>query len=772
MAKTLSPFDQKVSNFGHWLIKWRWLVLIFTIMAAVGIGSGGKNLVFTNDYRVWFSPENPQLKAFELMQDTYARNDNVYIMLMPKSGNAFDKNTLNAVLDLTEKGWQIPFSSRVDSVTNYQYTYAEDDDMIVEDLVYTTDGLTDEDFERIKTIATNEVLLKHRLVSESGHVVAVNITVQMPGADTTKEVPIIVDASRKILAEMREKYPDIAFIDTGVMMMNAAFPEASFADMATLVPAMYLAILVGVLLFTRSISATFATLIVIVFSIMVAMGSAGFAGVRLTPPSATAPLLIMTLAVADCVHFLITMLHNMRKGMAKNDAIVESLRINFMPIFLTSITTAIGFLSMNFSDAPPFRDLGNITAIGVLAAFVFSVVLLPVLTSILPIKQKRQPAGTVQVMDKVANFVIAKRTPLLIVFSVLIVFLTFNVTKNELNDQFVEYFDETIEFRTNTDLVSEHLSGLYFIDYSLDTKEAGGISEPTYQRNLESFADWLRNQPEVVHVNTYTEVMKRLNKNMHGDDPAFHKIPNQRDLAAQYLLLYEMSLPYGLDLNNQINVKKSATRMSVTLKTVTSNEIIQLDVNAQNWLAQNAPNITASAASPGLMFSHIGKRNIDSMLIGTTLAIFLISALLIFALGSKKYGFISLIPNLVPALMAFGLWGLFVGQVGLAVSVVASMTLGIVVDDTIHFLSKFLRAKREQNLSTEDAIRYAFHTVGMALTVTTIVLGVGFMILAQSPFSLNADMGILTATTIVIALIIDFFFLPPLIMLLDKKSKQ
>ena len=444
MAKSLSPLDQKVSNFGHWLIKWRWLVLIFTILATLGIGSGAKNLVFTNDYRVWFSAENPQLNAFELMQDTYARNDNVFIMLLPKSGTVFDKNTLDAVLELTEKGWQIPYSSRVDSISNYQYTYSEDDDMIVEDLVTETEGLTDKDYERIKNIATNEVLLKHRLVSASGHATGVNITVQMSGPDTTKEVPIIVTAVRKILKEMRAKYPDIKFVETGVVMMNSAFPEASYADMATLVPGMYLAILIGVLIFTRSITATFATLIVSIFSIMVAMGSAGFAGIRLTPPSATAPLLIMTLAVADCVHFLITMIHNMRKGLTKNDAIVESLRINFMPIVLTSVTTAIGFLSMNYSDAPPFRDLGNITAIGVFAALVFAVVLLPILSSILPIKQKLHSGGKVEIMDKMADFVIAKRKPLLVFFSILIIFLGFNVTKNELNDQFVEYFDKTM----------------------------------------------------------------------------------------------------------------------------------------------------------------------------------------------------------------------------------------------------------------------------------------------------------------------------------------
>ena len=160
------------------------------------------------------------------------------------------------------------------------------------------------------------------------------------------------------------------------------------------------------------------------------------------------------------------------------------------------------------------------------------------------------------------------------------------------------------------------------------------------------------------------------------------------------------------------------------------------------------------------------------MLAGTIIALVLISLVLILALKSLKYGLLSLIPNLVPAGMAFGIWAIFNGQVGLSVSVVIAMTLGIVVDDTIHFLSKYLRARREEGLNTPDAIRYAFSTVGEALLITTIVLTAGFMILAQLNFSLNADMGLMTAITICIALFVDFFFLPPLLIWFDKRQKN
>jgi len=448
---------------------------------------------------------------------------------------------------------------------------------------------------------------------------------------------------------------------------------------------------------------------------------------------------------------------------------LESLRINLQPIMITSLTTAIGFLSMNFSDAPPFRDLGNVVAIGVVASFLFSMALLPALMLLLPVHQKTGAGRSAPFMDALANLVVQRHKQILLLMVILVAGLIAFVPQNELNDEFVKYFDERVPFRVDTDHTTEHLTGLYNISYSLGAGEQGGISEPAYLQKLEEFAHWFRAQPEVMHVSTLSDTMKRLNKNLHGDDPDWYQLPDKRELAAQYLLLYEMSLPYGLDLNNQINVDKSATKLDVSIESISSNQTIALEARAQHWLQENAPaSMQAHGASPSVMFSHIGKRNIRSMLVGTTVALVLISFILVFALRSLRIGLISIIPNLVPAGMAFGLWGLLVGQVGLALSIVAGMTLGIVVDDTVHFLSKYLRARREEGLSAPDAVRYAFHTVGTALWTTSAVLMAGFLVLVYSPFELNSGMGLLTAITIGFALLADFLLLPTLLMVLDK----
>jgi predicted RND superfamily exporter protein len=501
------------------------------------------------------------------------------------------------------------------------------------------------------------------------------------------------------------------------------------------------------------------------------MGTAGWMGFKLTPPSASAPTLILTLAVADCVHYLVTFYQNLRKGMDRQAAVIESIRINFSPIFLTSVTTAIGFLSLNASDAPPFRDLGNITAMGVMFAFFLAVTFLPAFTAVMPARAKLRDEKKATTMDGFANFVINFRRPLFWGMGVIMIGLALVAPKNELNDVFVHYFDESVPFRAEVDEITEKLSGLYIVDFSVDSKEEGGVSSPAFLADVEKFENYLLGLPEVQHVSAITETMRRLNRSMHGDDQAYYKLPESRELSAQYLLLYEMSLPYGLDLNNQINFDKSTTRISATLETISTQEMLRIEQESVEWMNVNTPSISTIPSGPTIMFSHIGMRNIISMLSGTGIALVLISLILVFALRSVKFGAVSLIPNIAPALMAFGVWGMLVGEVGLAVSVVVAMTLGIVVDDTIHFLSKYLRARRERGMNAEDAIRFAFNTVGVALTVTTIVLVAGFMVIAQSNFQVNSQMGLLTAITIAIALIVDFLFLPALLLLVDGDKK-
>jgi outer membrane lipoprotein-sorting protein len=347
------------------------------------------------------------------------------------------------------------------------------------------------------------------------------------------------------------------------------------------------------------------------------------------------------------------------------------------------------------------------------------------------------------------------------------------VPRIDLNDEFVEYFDYRVQFRHDAEFAVDNLNGIYLIEWSVEADESGGISEPVYLERLEAFTDWLRAQAEVMHVYSYTDVVKRLNRNMHGDDPAWHRLPKDRELAAQYLLLYELSLPYGLDLNDRINIDKSATRVTASLQNISTVETRDFLRRSDAWLAEHQPPaMQAEPTGANVMFSYISKRNIESMLGGNVLAVVLIAGIIVLALRSVGLGALSLIPNAVPILMTFGVWSILVGQVGMAAATVSATSLGIVVDDTVHFLTKYRRARREKGFDRPGAIRYAFETVGQAILSTTVILAVGFSVLALSTFRINSQMGLLTAMAIVLALVVDLLLLPALLMIGHKAGEK
>lgn len=762
------------ARFADFVLRNRLWVVLISVGTVLGLSAGAGRLQFNNDYRYFFGKENPQLKEYDRIEKVYNRVDSAIIVVEPQDGELFKPATLDAVRTLTQRAWQTPFSTRVNSLTNFQHTEARGDDIVVRDLVAGEDALNAATVERTREIAMHEPLLMNSLLTERADMTAVIVETTVPN-QSPDEIPEVAAHVRKMAADFERDFPGHKTYLSGDVFMATSFAEAGQNDMAVLTPLMYLLILAVLALLLRSMASVAATLLIVLFSVLAAMGFAGWTGIPLTAPSALAPTIVLTMAIADSVHFLLTMLARMRAGAGKNEAIVESLRVNFQPIFLTSLTTAIGFLSLNFSDSPPYNDLGNIAAAGVLVAWALSVSLLPVLMSLLPMrvrvsKQQKTGVSIESIFGHAANWVSARSRAVAGVIVVIAAFLFLAIPRVQINDQFVHFFDKSFQFRNDTDYMMENVAGMYRIEFSIPSRGAQGVTEPEYLRELAEFSDYLREDERVLFVSTFSDTMKRINRTMHGDDPGYYRVPDDQQQAAQYLLLYELSLPMGLDLNNMIDVDRSATRLYATIN-LTSGEALRLAQDAEGWMRENFPDYMQSIASGGMiMFSHITERNIEGMLQGTILAFFLITLTMIFALRSVKYGLISLVPNLIPAGMAFGVWTLAVGEIGFSVSVVGAATLGVIVDDTVHFLSKYVQHRRETGASAEEGVRYAFRNVGPALLITSIVLALGFTVMSFSPFKLNMTLGVLSALTIIFAFVVDMLLLPAILLFVDGRS--
>ncbi len=759
-------------RYANWIIKYRWLVAVVTLVVMISAAAGITKLGFSTDARVFFSESDPRLESLNKLEAIYNKDDSVIFVLAASPGDAdiFTRKTLSAIINLTEASWQIPYSSRADSLTNLQHTTVEEDDLIVADLVTDPNSLSETELEKIKDIALNEPIIIDWLISKTGHVAGVQTTIVKPleGPDVTTEIAIYID---KMAEEFRKANPDIPLYVTGTVSFDQAFAAQSQNDPVTLIPLMFIVMVIFLLISFRSLTATLITVVVIVLSALSAMGLAGWLGIVLTSPSAMAPVIILTLAVADSVHIITATFRKMGEGESRRDALRYSLDSNFWPVIITSLTTAAGFLSLNSSDSTPFRDLGNISAMGVSAALLNSLLLLPALIAILPFKVSLRKANHSTIAERIGVFVVAKRKFLFIATPIVMLFVTVGISQITLDDNFRHYFDESYVVRTDADFIEENLMGLDVLEFSIDAGGEGAVNEPAYLKRLEAFTAWWYRQPKVAHVSSIVDIHKKLNRTMHEGNADYYKIPETRELAAQYLLLYEMSLPYGMDLNNQIDLDKTSSRLRVYLNGASAKDIRALEADGNAWIdahPQGAGIEATRATGLSIIFSHISETNIHNMLGGTLTALLIISLMLAFIFRSLRLGLISLVPNIIPALMAFGLWGYVFGEVGLAVSVVTAISLGIVVDDTVHIMAKYLRARRA-GVGPEEAVRHSIRNAGSAVITTSVILIAGFAVMTLSGFTVNSSMGILTASAVAFALLADLLFLPPLLIFIDKR---
>ena len=747
----------------------RWVTIAASLLVMLALAAGAARLETVDvDVRNHFGGDDAHIVALELLEDTYALSDAALVVAAPQAGTIFTREALAAIEALTDRLWQTPWVTRVDSLANYQHSEGFEDELVVEQLVRDAATLTGGELKRIEEIALATDEVAGRFVSRDGRIAGLVVSVALPDgrAERQRAKVEVTDFLRRTAAESRQEHADIDYHLTGELVLNRAMREAIDDDTGVLAPIVLATMLLAAVVLLRSVWGTAAIVLMLAAVLGSGVGFTGWTGMKFFGESAAALFVMMAVTVAHSVHVIEGMLAGLRQGMDRRQAAIHSVRTNGWAVFLTSLTTAIGFLSLNFADMPPFRVMGNMVAFGVMCAFLYAVTLLPAFLSAVPMRSRPERAGKAGFFDRFGRFVVSRRTVLLCGFGLLVVVLVAGISRIELKENWLELLDESYEFRRSTDFVSKNFAGVETYEYSLSAGEAGGVTDIGYLNRVDAFAAWYRAQPEVSHVFAISDIMKRLNRNLHADDPDEYRLPEDSDLAAQYLLLYEFSLPVGRDLNNLIDVDRSSTRMTVVLKSLSTAEKIALDDRAQAWLRDNAPGMETGATGVALVGAHSIQRNIEGMLLGTVIAMGLVSLLLLLVFRSVRLGVISLIPNFVPAAMAMGLWGYAVGEVGVAASVVTAIAFGIVVDDTIHFMTKYVSA-RKSGLLPSESVQSAFRSVGRALFATTVVFGLGFMVFAASGLVTNQALGLLVGMTVIIALLADFLFLPPLLMALD-----
>jgi predicted RND superfamily exporter protein len=747
------------SRASRWLLA---LVLLLTLVSAAGLTRMG----LASDYRIFFDEDDSDLLRLEQMQDTYSTTDNVFIMIEPPAdAGVYNADTLRLVHELTQALWRLPHVSRVDSLTNFPYSSADGDDILIEELVYELDEINPQRIDFIAAAAGQERDLVGNLVTADGRYTAINVTTRLPGLDNKAEVLAVTDGVDELIAAYQVAHPEHRFYQTGVVEMNGAFFKAAKKDFVTLIPLMIVFVLISAGLILGSPAAAGAILAIVVLALCGSLGMAGWLGIRLSAPSISAPIIMFTVIVASAIHILSYIKRQIAAGLPRHEAVLQSYQRNIKPITVSHLTTIVGFLAMNFSDSPPFRDLGNIVALGVLFSLLLTVTVLPQL--LLRLRFSARATAITRLferMSRLSGWVIRCRRPILWLMLPLALAVAALSPLNALNDDLIRYFDKSQTFRADSERIDQHFSGIYTIDYSLSATQQNGIFGPDFLRFMEQFDAWLLEQPEVVTTSSPLHRIKDLNRLMNGGDAAFYRLPADATTAAQQFLLYEMSLPFGRDVTHQVSFNKSSAKLTARLQNLSSLGLIAFEERAQGWLRQHQPAaIEIYHSSPAVIFAHIGESNIISLLEGASLAFVVISIMLTLVFGSFYIGLLSLIPNLLPVAAAFGFWYGINGQISMGLAGVSAMAIGIIVDDTVHFIYQYINGLK-RGLTPEDSVRETFSKTMGGIVISSLLLVVGFLLLSTSAFEKNAQMGMLTSITIVLALIFDLLLLPALVL--------
>jgi hypothetical protein len=759
----------KSNRLGRWVLEWRLAIIVISVLVTALLATGIPRLSFNPDTRSFFGPNNPERLALDRVEQKYTQATNVILILTPKDGNIYSPAFLKLNRELTQKAWRIPYAFRVDSLTNFQELKADGEDLKVAQLLPREAEVDDAVATSVRQRAQGNNELVNRLVSPKGDVTAINIYINRP-RKSNAEVGEIAAYARLLAADVEKQHPVEVRI-TGGTMGDLAFAEAGQRDVITLVPLMTVAILGILLIGMRSWTVTFVTSVVIALTVIASMGIFGWSGSVLTTVTAAAPAVIMTLFFADCVHFVMSAVQQQTHGRSREVAIVETIRLNLMPTLIKTATTVIGFLSLNFSDSPPLNQLGNIVAVGSLIGCALTVTLIPALLSYMRLPVMPEGGLVHGVLSSTAAWIVQRNRRFLYGFLALFPLAIALIPTLNIDDNFVRYFDRSFAFRRDTDYLEQRLTGLHALIFSVPSGKAEGISDPAYLKKLDAFAEFYRGQKHVAHVTSLADIVKRLNKAMNNDDPAFETIPDSKQLIAQYLMLYELSLPAGQDLTTIVDVGRAESLITIRLTDVTSKSIIALADAGEKWLEANAAQQSTIATGLSVVYSHITERNIQAMIGGTAISVLLVSLLMGFALRNWKHGLISLVVNLTPAGIAFGLWALTGSEVNLAISVVTALTYGIVVDDTVHTMTKYRWAREVYGLAPDAAARETLTYTGGAVMLSSAALGLGFALLGFSSFNITAVMGVLSALIIGLAAVAEMLLLPGLLIMFDKEKR-
>jgi predicted RND superfamily exporter protein len=785
----IGTLNRAFARIAGWSYDHRWFVMLACLALLAGAQHLAGQARIDNSYEAYFDPADPIFTAYEKYRDDFGSDEVSYILYEAPGyeHGPWNLDVMRRIVELTQTlEDEVPFIYEVKTLANAELTLGVPGGIDIRELADEFPE-TQAELLALRDLYLAKPMFVGGLTSESGEHGAIIIEMDRSSTDPVAAIqldpdagwgmdnlyPQVTDAAiEEILA--RPEYAGIEFFHSGDVPLNAVYNRLIDGELQLLAQIASGVIAVILVLFFRSLLGIVGPILIVQAGVILCIALLALLGWKIDMGFSNVPTLLVAIGVAHSVHIISEFRALFAELGDRREALVQSLYLVGTPCLLAALTTAVGFGSMSFVPIKSIAHQGVVSSFGVMATYALSLTLLMALLSF---GSKTPKAGTSEAararakggrwmqqgLAAVAEFNVRHRIALLSVFAVIFAVSAVGLTKIQVDSNWLDDFSYDMPIKANTEHVDEVMGGTTNLIYLFDSGEPEGIKEPAVLREIERVAAYADLQKPLVRK-TYSivDILKDLNQAFHEDDPAYYRLPETRELVAQYLLLYETS--GGEEAEKYVSPDYRRASLELRLKLAPTSQTAELAAGIDAMLAANPLEAsTIEMTGIGALWLKLMDYIVSSQIQGFTLAFLAIALMMIFIFRSLKTGLISMIPNLAPVVLTLGVMGWGGILLDYNKVTIAAVAIGIAVDDTIHMISRY----RHEFLlcgNYQEALVTTMQDVGRALLITSVALVLGFLVFVFSVLAAKAMFGILLATSIVVALVADFLLMPALVL--------
>ncbi len=723
------------------------LILLFTIFFFMQIKNKGR---METDLDKYMPQNHPAFVYSDEAEEMFDIKDGIIIAIEhPQS--IYNSGTLQKIKDIT-KGLQKMEEIHKKDVTSL-YT--------ADNIVGTEDGMDVKAFykrvpkadklESMKQGVANNEMVSGRLVSDDE---TVGVVIARIDDD------VFTQDFYKAIIELGESFegPEKVYV-AGSPIVEGTMALLGPADMKRMVPVVILIILIVLLGVLRSIKSTLFTFLVVAISSVWTFGLMAWVGIPVYAVSTMIPVMLIAIGVADGIHFYSHLGIFLKKnpGADKLEAVKDMVQGMWKPVVMTSVTTAVGFVSLLSSQVYPIKYFGLFTAFGVLVAMFLTLVLIPAGIMAFNLPKQRMPKENAKSHDagiahKFSSVLLSQRKLTWLVTLGLVIISIWGINKVWINSSFLDKFESDSDIVQTDAFINEKFGGTSTINVILETEVDGTFKQPGTLELVDKMQDDVEAYDKVGNSFTLTDYLKRMNKVMNADDETFNTIPGTEELNAQYLLLYEMS---GDPENLWKVTDYDYRRLNVTFQVKSDNSKVinevldRIEAYRQPLSDMGIELNYAGSGYKALIFTDL---ILEGQIKSLVLSLVIIVALLGFMFKSIKVGLVGSFPIVITALIGFGVLGIFNIPLSTTTALLSSITIGIGIDYAVHFLDRY-RLNRESGLKMEVALAETMDHSGRAIVFNAVVVIAGFLVLLASVFPPNRALGALVSLNMFISFV-------------------